>query len=102
MYEELECEDAERARQVYRAALDLIPHKRFTFAKMWLLYAHFEIRQKNVAVARKALGTALGKCPKTKLFRGYIGMLALCARLVTLGILVCILLTFVIQTWRYS
>ena len=35
-------------RQVYRAALELIPHKRFTFAKLWLLYAQFEIRQKEV------------------------------------------------------
>lgn len=27
----------------------------FTFAKMWLLYAQFEIRQKNLPFARKAL-----------------------------------------------
>ena len=64
----------ERARQVYRAALDLLPHKRFTFAKLWLLYAQFEIRQKDVGTARRALGSALGKCPKAKLFRGYIDM----------------------------
>ena len=62
----------DRARQVYRAALDLLPHKCFTFAKLWLLYAQFEIRQKDVATARRALGSALGKCPKAKLFRGYI------------------------------
>ena len=36
--------------QVYRAALELIPHKRFTFAKLWLLYAQFEIRQKEVGL----------------------------------------------------
>merc|ERR1719430_3124968 len=64
----------ERARQVYRAALELIPHKRFTFAKLWLLYAQFEIRQKEVGLARRALGSALGKCPKSKLFRGYIDL----------------------------
>ena len=64
----------DRARQVYRAALDLLPHKRFTFAKLWLLYAQFEIRQKDAATARRALGSALGKCPKAKLFRGYIDM----------------------------
>ena len=79
-------------RQVYRAALELIPHKRFTFAKLWLLYAQFEIRQKEVrlifailfvfilsfhhqvGLARRALGSALGKCPKSKLFRGYIDL----------------------------
>merc|ERR1719464_2685235 len=72
VYEELEAEDGERARQVYRAALELLPHKKFTFAKLWLLYAQFEIRQKNVDTARRALGSALGKCSKSKLFRGYI------------------------------
>ena len=74
IYEELEVNDPERARQVYRAALELIPHKKFTFAKLWLLYAQFEIRQKQVDTARRALGTALGKCPKSKLFRGYIDL----------------------------
>merc|ERR1712098_422841 len=53
---------------------ELLPHKRFTFAKLWLLYAHFEIRQKEVDTARRALGSALGKCPKAKLFRGYIDL----------------------------
>ena len=74
IYEELEAEDMERTRQVYRTCLDLIPHKRFTFAKLWLLYAQFEIRQKDVSSARRALGTAIGKCPKTKIFRGYIDL----------------------------
>lgn len=74
VYEELEAQDCERARQVYRTCLDLLPHKRFTFAKVWLLYAQFEIRQRDVGAARRALGTALGKCPKAKLFRGYIDL----------------------------
>lgn len=74
VYEELEANDVERARQVYRTCLDIIPHKRFTFAKIWLLYAQFEIRQKDVQAARRALGTGLGKCPKGKLFRGYIDL----------------------------
>ncbi|NWY21082.1 CRNL1 protein, partial [Aphelocoma coerulescens] len=64
--------DAERTRQVYQACLELLPHKKFTFAKMWLLYAQFEIRQKNLPLARRALGTSIGKCPKNKLFKGYI------------------------------
>jgi crooked neck len=74
VYEELDAEDVERARQVYRTCLDLLPHKRFTFAKVWLLYAQFEIRQRDVGAARRALGTSLGKCPKAKLFRGYIDL----------------------------
>ncbi|XP_062857787.1 crooked neck-like protein 1 [Trichomycterus rosablanca] len=72
LYEELEVKDPERTRQVYQACLELIPHKKFTFAKIWLLYGQFEIRQKNLQNARRGLGTGIGKCPKNKLFKGYI------------------------------
>lgn len=72
LYEELEVKDPERTRQVYQACLELIPHKKFTFAKIWLLYGQFEIRQKNLQNARRGMGTAIGKCPKNKLFKGYI------------------------------
>lgn len=34
LWEELEAEDAERTRQVYKACLSLIPHSIFTFAKV--------------------------------------------------------------------
>ena len=59
LYEELEAEAAERTREVYRAALDILPHKTFTFAKLWLLFAQFEIRQRNLTAARKILVRAL-------------------------------------------
>lgn len=72
LYEELVAKDMERAGQVYRACLEVVPHKKFTFAKIWLMYAKFEVRQKDLAAARKALGTAIGKCPKSKLFKGYV------------------------------
>ena len=72
LYEELVAKDYDRTRQVYRACLDIIPHAKFTFAKVWIMYAHFEVRQKDLASARKALGTAIGKCPKPKIFSGYI------------------------------
>jgi len=71
---ELDCEDPERTEQVYKWCLEIIPHKVFTFAKVWLLYAQWAIRQKNLNLARKILGTSIGKCPKTKLFRGYIDL----------------------------
>ncbi|XP_029449627.1 crooked neck-like protein 1 isoform X2 [Rhinatrema bivittatum] len=45
LYEELETKDPERTRQVYQACLELLPHKK---------------------------GTSIGKCPKNKLFKGYI------------------------------
>lgn len=74
VFEELTTRDCERARQVYQMCLRLIPHKIFTFAKIWLLYAEFEIRQKDLATARKYLGQAIGMCPKDKLFHGYIDL----------------------------
>lgn len=74
LFEELETEDLERTRQIYKTCLELIPHKIFTFSKIWLLYAQFEIRCKNLQIARKNLGMAIGMCPKDKLFRGYIDL----------------------------
>lgn len=72
IYEEMEAKDIERARQVYDACLNLIPHKKFTFAKVWLLKAQFEVRQGNLTLARKTLGRAIGMCPKDSLFKGYV------------------------------
>lgn len=72
LWEEMEANDTERARQVYSECLKLIPHKKFTFAKIWLMKAQFEIRQMNLQAARKTLGQAIGMCPKDKLFKGYI------------------------------
>lgn len=74
LWEEMENKDIERARQVYAECQKLIPHKKFTFAKFWLLKAQFEIRQSQLQAARKSLGIAIGMCPKDKLFRGYIDL----------------------------
>ena len=59
VYEELENDDPDKVREVYKACLDVIPHKTFTFAKIWLLFAQFEIRQKNLQGARKILVSSL-------------------------------------------
>lgn len=72
IFEELVAEDLERTRAVYKGALSIIPHKAFTFAKVWILAANFEVRQKDLPKARKILGTSIGLCPKAKLFRSYI------------------------------
>ncbi|KAH0607087.1 uncharacterized protein H6S33_003075 [Morchella sextelata] len=74
LWEEMEGQDIDRTRQIYDECLKLIPHKQFTFAKIWLLKAHFEVRHGNLTAARKMLGNALGKCPKDKLFKGYIAL----------------------------
>ncbi|GAP92399.1 putative cell cycle control protein [Rosellinia necatrix] len=72
LWEEMEAKDIDRARQIYKLCLDLIPHKKFTFAKIWLLKAQFELRQGELTMARRSLGQAIGMCPKDKLFKGYI------------------------------
>ncbi|SMQ46673.1 unnamed protein product [Zymoseptoria tritici ST99CH_1A5] len=74
LYEELETKDVSRAAQVYDEALKILPHKKFTFAKIWILKAHFHLRQADLTQARKTLGTAIGMCPKNRLFRAYIDM----------------------------
>ncbi|KAK3228179.1 hypothetical protein Dsin_008041 [Dipteronia sinensis] len=56
----------------WRECLKLIPHKKFSFAKIWLVAAQFEIGQLNLNGARKILGNATGKAPKDKIFKKYI------------------------------
>ncbi|KAM7485584.1 hypothetical protein LguiA_001593 [Lonicera macranthoides] len=74
LYEELDAQDMERTRDVYSECLKLIPHKKFSFAKIWLLAAQFEIRQLNLRGARLILGNAIGKAPKDKIFKKYIAI----------------------------
>ena len=33
------------------------------------MYAHFEVRRKDLTAARKVLGQAIGRCPKDRLFK---------------------------------
>ncbi|KAJ7982851.1 pre-mRNA-splicing factor CLF1 [Mycena polygramma] len=72
LFEEIETKDYSRARQIYQEAVKLVPHKQFTFAKLWLMFAKFEIRRLDLPAARKLLGAAIGMCPKEALFKGYI------------------------------
>lgn len=61
LYEELVERNAETTRAVYKACLNMIPHKKFTFGKIWLMAANFEVRQKDLGAARKLLGQGIGK-----------------------------------------
>ena len=74
LWEEMDSKDLERAGQIYAECLKLLPHKRFTFAKIWLLKAQFEVRRGQLSSARKTLGQAIGICPKDRLFKGYIDL----------------------------
>jgi crooked neck len=72
LFEELIMKDVPRARNALKKSLDVVPHSRFTFAKLWIMAAHLEIRQKKLREARMILGRAIGLCPKDKIFRSYI------------------------------
>jgi len=72
LFEELEAQDVERTRDVYKECIRQIPHKIFSFSKIWLMYAHFEVRQKNLQGARAILGHAIGLAPKQKIFNTYV------------------------------
>lgn len=67
-------QDYDRARQIYQTALKLVPHKQFTFAKLWIMFSKFEVRRLDLPAARKILGAAIGMCPKEALFKGYIDL----------------------------
>ena len=72
-YVELELENSLLEDELFQRLInDIIPHEHFTFSKIWLMYAKFLIRQDDVPRARKILGRAIGLCPKSKTFKGYI------------------------------
>ncbi|KAG6821427.1 NineTeen Complex (NTC) component [Arthromyces matolae] len=72
IFERAVAQDYARARQIFQTAINLVPHKQFTFAKLWVMFAKFEVRRLDLPAARKILGAGLGMCPKEALFKGYI------------------------------
>ena len=60
--------------QVYAQCLRIVPHKLFSFSSIWTMFAHFELRQRNLDAARSILGNAIGRAPKPKIFTAYIEM----------------------------
>ena len=73
-YEELSNQDTDRASQIYQACLKVIPHKEFTFAKVWIYAAKVHVRRKDLASARRLLGRAIGVCAKERIFTEYIAI----------------------------
>lgn len=72
LYEEMGSKDIERAREVYKGVMNLVPHRIFSFSKLWIMYARFELRQKDLKAVRRILGHAIGMAPKPKIFQEYI------------------------------
>ncbi|KAK2964254.1 putative Pre-mRNA-splicing factor clf1 [Blattamonas nauphoetae] len=72
LFEEVNCGNQESALQVLTDCLKVIPHKSFTFGKIWVHKAKLEIRMNNLQAARQTLGRAIGLCGKPKIFREYL------------------------------
>lgn len=74
-YVELDLGDISLCRNLYKRLInEIIPHKKFTFSKVWMMYAKFEIRQGDIQTARKILGRSLGMYPKKKTYKEYISL----------------------------
>jgi len=71
LFEELQTGDVAKARAVYDGIVKVVPHKQFSFAKLWKLYAEFEIRQLDLERARKIFGRAIAECQKERIFLDY-------------------------------
>jgi len=75
LFEETETKDYERTRQIYKVLLfKIIPHKKFTFKKLWIMAAFYELRRQNLDGARKIFGHGIGMVPSEKLYSAYIEM----------------------------
>ena len=62
------------AKRVWQRAVKLVPHKKFTFGKLWIFYANFLLRCCELDEARKVYGRSIGLFPKEKVFKAYIEM----------------------------
>ncbi|ODV84967.1 hypothetical protein CANARDRAFT_8101 [[Candida] arabinofermentans NRRL YB-2248] len=72
VWEEKVFGDTDKVRNLYQKLLKIIPHKSFTFSRIWIMAAEYEVRQNNLMGARKILGRSLGTCPNSKIIRYYI------------------------------
>lgn len=74
LYEELQMNDLNRASDVYKTCLSLIPHSKFSFAKVWINAAKLHVRRRDLLAARKLFGNAIGLCGKEKIYLEYIAL----------------------------
>ena len=74
IFEELKMNDLVRASQVYETCLSIIPHKKFSFAKVWIYAAKLHVRRLDIDAARKIMGRAIGLCGKEKIYIEYIAL----------------------------
>lgn len=67
LFEELDVGDVQRARDVYRAALELVPHKSFTFAKVGK-EEYSDGQAGSLQVAQEEVGKGKRRFPLLPLF----------------------------------
>ena len=67
VFEELQAEDMERTREVYRTCLKIIPHSIFTFAKVisWS-FSYISVRMVEMETTRFGSCLCLINCPSFK------------------------------------
>jgi crooked neck len=68
--------DIQLARSILNRCLDIIPHSKFTFAKIWNELAEAHLRELDVPSARKTFGKAIGVSngSSNSIFKKYIEM----------------------------
>lgn len=74
LFEELKMSNLDRAADVYKTCLSIIPHAKFSFAKVWIYAAKLHVRRRDLGSARRILGNAIGRCGKEKIFIEYIAL----------------------------
>merc|ERR1711976_706994 len=76
LFEELKQNNFERVREIYQLCLDqVIPNHLFTFGKIWILYAEFEIRRRNFQKAKLILSRGVEQTYKKNVFKKYVDIL---------------------------
>jgi len=71
LFEEMQTGDVEKARAVYDKLIKVVPHRQFSFAKVWKFYTEFEVRNLCLDRARKIFGRAIAECQKERIFLDY-------------------------------
>ena len=74
LFEEVDVEAPQNAVLVVNRAVQLTPHKKFSFTKLWIHLAQLHVRLLSLEKARLTLGKALALHPSTKIYLFYISL----------------------------
>ena len=72
LFEELTMKDMTKTDHIYKKLIEIIPHREFSFSKVWIFYAYFLIRCDKLDKTRLLFGKSIGICPNEKIFKAYI------------------------------